>query len=116
MQRLTAIISGRVQRGGFRIRTWKDALPIGVHGNVKNLPGGAVQVVAEGEQADLEKFTEALAVKGRNISVSAIEKRYSPVTGEFKAFEILWDEKDAELYEVAEVLIEAFANQAQDPD
>lgn len=116
MQRLTAIVSGRVQRGGFRIRTWKDALLIGVHRYIRNLPEGTVQVVAEGEQMDPEKFIDALAVKGRNISVSAIEKRYSPVTGEFKTFEILWDEKDAELYEVAEVLIEAFANQAQDPD
>ena len=116
MQRLTAVVSGRVQREGFRIRTWKDAWLIGLQGYVKNLPEGTVQVVAEGEQTDLEKFMEALAVKGRNISVSAIEKRYSPATGEFKAFEILWDEKDAELYEVAEVLIEAFSNQAQDPD
>jgi acylphosphatase len=65
MQRLTAVVLGRVQRGGFRIRTWRDALLIGVHGNVKNLPEGAVQVVAEGEQSDLDRFTEALAVKGR---------------------------------------------------
>ena len=113
---MTAVVSGRVQRGGFRIRTWKDALLIGLQGYIKNLPEGTVKVVAEGEQVDLDRFTEALAVKGRNIRVSSIEKRYSPATDEFKAFEILWDKKDAELYEVAEVLIEAFANQAQDPD
>jgi acylphosphatase len=115
MKRLTAIASGRVQRG-FRIRTWKDALLIGLHGYVKNLPDGSVQVVVEGKEADLERFAEALAVNKRNINVSSIEKRYSPATGEFKTFEILWDEKDAELYEVAEVLIEAFDSRAQNPD
>lgn len=115
MKRMTAIVLGRVQRG-FRIRTWKDALLIGLHGYVKNLPDGSVQVVAEGKEADLERFAEALAVNKRNISVSSIERQYSPATGEFKTFEILWDEKDAELYEVAEVLIEAFDNRAQNPD
>jgi acylphosphatase len=116
MQRLTTVISGRVQQGGFRIRAWKDALLIGLHGYVKNLPEGTVQIVAEGEQMDLEKFIEALAVNERKIDISAIETQYSPATGEFNTFEILWDEKDAELYEVAEVLIEAFANHARNPD
>lgn len=115
MKRLPAVVSGRVQRS-FRMRTWKDALLIGLHGYVKNLSDGSVQVAAEGKEADLERFAEALAVNGRNINVSSIEKQYSPATGEFKTFEILWDEKDAELYEVAEVLIEAFDNRAQNPD
>jgi hypothetical protein len=52
-------------------------------------------------------------MKERYINVSAIEKLYSPATGEFKTFDILWDERDAELYELAEVLIEAFDNQAR---
>jgi len=79
----------------------------------KDLPEGTVQVVAEGEQIGLERFTEALAVKERSIDD---REEYSPATGEFKTFEILWDEKDAELYEVAEIFIEAFANQAQNAD
>lgn len=117
MQRLTAIISGRVQRGGFRIKVWRIAVSFGLCGCVKNLPDDTVQIIAEGEETDLEKFTDALlAIKERSINISAIEKQYSPGTGEFKTFEILWDEKDAELYEVAEVLIEAFDNQARNPD
>lgn len=106
MQRLTAIVSGRVQRG-FRIRTWKDALLIGLHGYVKNLPDGRVHVVAEGEEERLQRFADALMVKEHFIDVSSIEKCYSSATGEFGPFEILWDERDSELYELAEVLIEA---------
>ncbi len=106
MQRLTALITGRVQRGGFRIRIWRIAFSFGLRGYVKNLPDGTVQAVIEGEETDLERFAaDALAVKECSINVFAIEKCYSPATGEFKTFEILWDEKDAELYEVAEVLI-----------
>lgn len=113
MQRLTAIISGRVHRGGFRIRVWRIAVSFGLLGCVKNLPDGTVQIVAEGKEADLEKFIDALSsVKERSINVSAIERRYSLATEEFRTFDILWDERDAELYEVAEVLIEAFDNQA----
>jgi len=40
-------------------------LLIGLQGYIKNLPEGTVKVVAEGEQMDLEKFIDALAVKGR---------------------------------------------------
>jgi acylphosphatase len=115
MRRLTAIISGSVQRG-VRIRIWKEALLIRLNGYVKNLPDGRVQVVAESEVVDLERFASTLAIKERWASVSTIDKCYSLATGEFKSFDILWDERDAELYEIAEVLIEAFDRQAQNLD
>lgn len=92
-------------------------MSLGLRGYVKNLPDGAVQAVVEGIETDLEKFADdVLAVRARSINVSAVEKCYSPATGEFKTFEILWDERDAELYEVAEVLIEAFDSQTKNPD
>lgn len=85
MQRLTAIVSGRVQRC-FRMRAWRFGLTFGLHGYVKNLPDGTVQVVAEGEETILEKFADALMVKERVIEVSKIEKQYSPATGELDFF------------------------------
>jgi hypothetical protein len=44
-------------------------------------------------------------VKNRKISVTSIEKQYSPALGDLGEFGILLDVLDSELYEVAEALI-----------
>lgn len=54
-------VHGKVQGVGFRAYTKKHADKIGnLHGYVENQPEGHVEVVAQGEQADLEQFVEYL--------------------------------------------------------
>ena len=50
------LISGRVQGVGFRVFTWTAATREGLHGWVRNLPDGRVEISAEGEAEALQRF------------------------------------------------------------
>jgi len=53
---------------------------------VENLLDGRVKIVAEGEDEKLRWFESAIDIKNALIHVSAIEKSYSPASGEFDTF------------------------------
>lgn len=55
-----ARISGRVQGVGFRFFVLGAARRLGIAGNVRNLPDGAVQVEAAGTAEQLAELLEAL--------------------------------------------------------
>lgn len=57
------LIRGRVQGVGFRAFTQRHARRLGVRGWVRNLPGGAVELVAEGSEPAVSEL-ERLAGKG----------------------------------------------------
>lgn len=50
------LISGRVQGVGFRVFAWTTAAREGLHGWVRNLPDGRVEISAEGEAEAIERF------------------------------------------------------------
>ena len=50
------IVSGRVQGVGFRFFVNRAAAIDGLHGWVRNLPDGSVEIRAEGEAGALEQF------------------------------------------------------------
>ena len=50
------VVSGRVQRVGFRYFTESAAVRTGVDGWVRNLPDGRVEISAEGEAEAIERF------------------------------------------------------------
>ena len=52
---------GQVQGVGFRYTTWNVAKHYAVGGYVKNLPGGDVELVAEGNLAEVDRFLKAVA-------------------------------------------------------
>lgn len=56
MRRVRIIIYGRVQGIGFRYFIKKQADTYGIKGYVRNLPGGEVEIDAEGEQNKLTDF------------------------------------------------------------
>ena len=86
MKRVTAYISGNVQRVGYRGKVIDFAKAFGLKGNVQNLEDGRVKVIAEGEENDLERFIRAIDVKNAVIYVSSIASKYSPATGDFEGF------------------------------
>jgi acylphosphatase len=53
-------ISGRVQGVGFRFFTERVALREGLHGWVRNVPGGGVEAEVEGEAESVERFEAAI--------------------------------------------------------
>lgn len=61
LERRHVIFSGRVQGVGFRYTTKRIADEFQVTGFVRNLPDGRVELVAEGESAELGGFLNRLA-------------------------------------------------------
>ncbi|WP_319641670.1 acylphosphatase [Methanovulcanius yangii] len=60
MKTVEVIVSGQVQRVGFRACVRKLAVSLTVGGEVMNLPDGRVRIVASGEDIILEKFISSL--------------------------------------------------------
>jgi acylphosphatase len=60
MKTLDILISGRVQRVGFRACVRRIATNLNVTGTVMNLPDGKVQVFATSDPMILEKFISML--------------------------------------------------------
>ena len=56
-----ALYTGRVQGVGFRYTAQSLSADYPVAGYVRNLPGGEVELVAEGEDSVVEAFLEAVA-------------------------------------------------------
>ena len=86
MTRLIAYVSGRVQQAGYRSKVVTIAKAFGVKGSIQNLPDGRVKVIAEGKEADLERFADALKMNNAIIDVTDLEKDYSGATGEHEDF------------------------------
>ncbi|MCX6678339.1 MAG: acylphosphatase [Methanothrix sp.] len=106
MPRLTAFISGMVQKTGYRANVVILANAFGLQGYVQNLPSGKVKVVAEGEQNDLERFLNCLTIKDALIDVQSIENEYTAATGDFIGFEkmVSGGETDQRLDKAADLL------------
>lgn len=86
MQRLTAYVSGRVQRVGYRAKVVSLANSLGLTGLVQNRPDGRVLVIAEGEKEVVEKFASAIGIKNALINVEKVDASYTHASGEFSAF------------------------------
>ena len=85
-KRLTAYVSGTVQKVGYRTRVMDFAKMLGLRGTVENLDDGRVKIVAEGDEDKLKWFEEAIVIKNTLIKVSATEKEYSEPKGEVSKF------------------------------
>lgn len=86
MQRLTAYVSGKVQKTGYSTRVVTIAQNLGLKGYVQNLEDGRVKVVAEGENANLEILLGALDIKNTLIHVVDIKREYSSASSDFEGF------------------------------
>ena len=84
------IVSGVVQGVSFRAYAREAARALGVRGYVRNLPTGAVEIVAEGDESALGRLVE-WARRGPPLAeVEHVEVSYSEPTGAFKDFGIRW--------------------------
>jgi acylphosphatase len=85
--RRTVHFTGRVQGVGFRYTTRNIALRHNVHGYVRNLPDGRVELIMEGPQEETEHVVEELGRK-MNGFIRKVESSVAPPTGEFEHFVI----------------------------
>jgi len=86
MMRLTACISGKVQRVGYRAKVVSLAREMNLVGFIQNRPGGSALVIAEGEPNNLRQFASALKIKNALIDVEDVAAEYSHASGEYVSF------------------------------
>lgn len=67
------MVSGRVQGVGFRFFVERVALGEGLHGWVRNLPDGRVEIRAEGDAESLERFEHRVRQGPPSARVEAVE-------------------------------------------
>ena len=81
-----AYIYGRVQGVFFRSYLAKNARELGLVGYVRNLPSGAVEVMAEGEWEHVNKLVERLKVGPPTAIVERVKISWSEYTGGHSGF------------------------------
>jgi acylphosphatase len=78
MARARFLVRGRVQGVGFRWFVVRLAERLDLAGLVRNLPDGAVEVMAEGGTASLAELEQALRQGPRMARVDAVDKSDVP--------------------------------------
>jgi len=86
--RMMVLYSGRVQGVGFRYTVRTAAAGFEVCGTVRNLADGRVELIAEGERAELEAFREAIRNEGLAANIRDEAVTWSGAQGGFRGFEI----------------------------
>ncbi len=84
-ERRTYVFDGRVQGVGFRYTTQNIALQYDVHGYVRNLPDGRVELVVEGNDREMQSLVDDLR-RRMNGYIRNVEAHSAPATGEFDQF------------------------------
>lgn len=85
MKRIHVYFSGRVQGVGFRNTIQIYARDLGIHGWVRNLEDGRVEMLAEGIGAVMDELIGRLRARFR---ITDLEFRESESQNEFSRFEI----------------------------
>ncbi len=86
--RLNATVQGRVQGVFFRAFVEEHSLSLALAGYAKNLPGGQVRVVAEGERGHLERLLQLLHQGPPGAKVEGVDFRWEEYQGNFHDFTI----------------------------
>ena len=86
--RVHVLVSGRVQGVFFRANTRAEAKRLGLKGWVKNLPGGRVELVAEGPLMAVDELVRWCHEGPAYARVDKVEIRQETPTGEFDDFSV----------------------------
>jgi acylphosphatase len=81
-------ILGRVQGVFYRASARARARALGLTGYARNLDDGAVEVVAEGDEASLEQFVVWCRAGPPAARVTRVEVARAAATGEFAGFDV----------------------------
>jgi acylphosphatase len=91
MHRVIAHVSGKVQRNGYRSEVVTIGRALDLTGYAKNLPDDRVEILAEGSEADLERFCKAIRIESTSVRVDDIEIGYSDLAGGSNGFHEVLD-------------------------
>jgi acylphosphatase len=82
------LIGGRVQGVGFRFFAEAQAAVEGVHGYVRNLPDGRVEVLVEGDDESVHRVERALRRGPAGARVESFDIEAVPPSGRATGFSI----------------------------
>jgi len=82
------VISGRVQGVGFRFFTEAAAAREALHGWVRNLPDGRVEIVAEGDAEALQRFERHMRHGPPGARIERVEVDHTEPSGHDTGFSI----------------------------
>ena len=80
------MVHGDVQGVGFRWFVMRTARQLGLSGWVRNQPDGTVELVAEGNRAELEGLLQAARRGPSHAHVTDVDVGWSPAEGGLEAF------------------------------
>jgi len=86
---MRVLYSGQVQGVGFRYSVKSVATGFDVTGTVRNLPGGQVEMIAEGVHDELAAFRRAIRESGLDHFIRNEDVSWAEPGGEFRGFEIV---------------------------
>ncbi len=101
MQRASFLLEGTVQGVGLRYLVQAEALRREIHGYVKNLEDGTVEIVCEGRREDIDKMLESIKSLPRPVLIKNIRSEYSEGTGRHPTFRIEHDVPSEEVLKSA---------------
>ncbi len=87
-RRVHLLISGKVQGVYYRSSACEEARVLGLRGMVRNLPGGQVELVAEGEEAALDRLIAWCQMGPPAAQVAQVKVTYQAATGEYADFHV----------------------------
>ncbi len=87
-KRIHVFYAGRVQGVGFRMTVEDTARRFGVMGWVKNLRNGRVEVVAEADEATLERFLDVLRNGPMKNFIHQVDVSRGPASDTFHEFDV----------------------------
>jgi acylphosphatase len=90
VKRVRVHVSGIVQGVAFRAWTVRTARARGVTGWVRNLPDGRVEALIEGEDPEVDAVLAWCRKGPPAATVTRVEVREEPFSGEFPDFRILY--------------------------
>jgi acylphosphatase len=87
-RRLHVFYSGRVQGVGFRYTAKNVALGYEISGIVRNLPDGRVELIAEGQEDELEAFQKGIRDSGLGSLIANEQVSWEEPANQFRGFDI----------------------------
>ena len=87
-KRVHIIVLGKVQGVFFRASTKDTADNLELSGFVRNKSDGTVEVIAEGDEGQLQKLVDWCHIGPDRSIVSGVDVNWSPYAAEFQGFNI----------------------------
>jgi len=88
MTRAELVISGMVQGVFYRGTAQREAMRLGLVGEIRNLPDGTVEALVEGQKALVEEFIAWCRQGPPAARVEHVAVRWAAATGAFRTFRV----------------------------